>query len=71
MIVGEGARKAALLVDELVSQQQFVVKPLTGMVADTRGVAGGAVLGNGDVGLILDPEVIIGMALGTSTGAAA
>lgn len=59
VIVGEGRRKAALLVDELVTQQQFVVKPLTGMVAGTRGVAGGAIMGNGDVGLILDPDALV------------
>ena len=63
VIVGEGRRKAALLVDELVTQQQFVVKPLGGMVANTKGVAGGAVLGNGDVGLILDPDAILAMYL--------
>jgi two-component system chemotaxis sensor kinase CheA len=70
VIVGEGGRKAALLVDELVTQQQFVVKPLTGMVANTRGVAGGAVLGNGDVGLILDPDALVNLFL-AGAGAAA
>ncbi len=63
VIVGEGRRKAALLVDELVTQQQFVVKPLGGIVSNTKGVAGGAVLGNGDVGLILDPDAILAMYL--------
>ncbi|HSW31169.1 MAG TPA: chemotaxis protein CheA, partial [Longimicrobiales bacterium] len=70
VIVGEGGRKAALLVDELVTQQQFVVKPLTGMVANTRGVAGGAVLGNGDVGLILDPDALLGLFLSGASAAA-
>lgn len=70
VIVGEGRRKAALLVDELVTQQQFVVKPLTGMVAATRGVAGGAIMGNGDVGLILDPDALVSGLL-TAGGVAA
>jgi two-component system chemotaxis sensor kinase CheA len=70
VIVGEGGRKAALLVDELVTQQQFVVKPLIGMVANTRGVAGGAVMGNGDVGLILDPDALLSLFL-SGQGAAA
>lgn len=70
VIVGEGRRKAALLVDELVTQQQFVVKPLTGMVAGTRGVAGGAIMGNGDVGLILDPDALVSGLL-TAGGVAA
>lgn len=71
VIVGEGRRKAALLVDELVTQQQFVVKPLTGMVAGTRGVAGGAIMGNGDVGLILDPDALVSGFLSAAGPAAA
>lgn len=70
VIVGDGAHRAALLVDELVAQQQFVVKALGGIVANTKGVAGGAILGNGEVGLILDPEGLIAMARGDSRAAA-
>jgi two-component system chemotaxis sensor kinase CheA len=71
VIVGEGRHRSALLVDELVTQQQFVVKPLSGVVANTQGVAGGAIMGNGDVGLILDPEGIIALAHGMAHSAAA
>ncbi len=71
VIVGEGDTRSALLVDELVTQQQFVVKPLSGVVANTQGVAGGAIMGDGDVGLILDPEGIIAMARGLAHTAAA
>jgi len=71
VIVGEGRDRSALLVDELVTQQQFVVKPLSGVVADTQGVAGGAIMGNGDVGLILDPDGIIAMSRGLGHAAAA
>ena len=62
VVVGEGSRKTCLLVDELLGQQQFVVKALTGQVAQTPGVAGGAILGDGGVGLILDPDEIIELA---------
>ena len=71
VIVGEGRHRSALLVDELVTQQQFVVKPLSGVVANTQGVAGGAIMGNGDVGLILDPDGIINLAHGLPHSAAA
>jgi len=71
VIVGEGRDRSALLVDELVTQQQFVVKPLSGVVANTQGVAGGAIMGNGDVGLILDPDGIIAKARGSGHAAAA
>ena len=59
VIVGEGKRQTALMVDEILGQNQFVVKPLTGRVAGTRGIAGGAILGDGGVGLIVDPEDLV------------
>jgi two-component system chemotaxis sensor kinase CheA len=71
VVVGEGSRKTALMVDELLGQQQFVVKPLTGPVAGTPGVAGGAILGDGSVGLILDPEEVIDLAACTRSGSRA
>ena len=59
MLVGDGARRAALLVDELLGQQQVVVKALGDGIGRVPGLAGGAILGDGRVGLILDvPEVV-------------
>jgi two-component system chemotaxis sensor kinase CheA len=69
VIVGSGTRRAALLVDDLVTQQQFVVKPLTGLVSKTPGISGGAIMGSGDVGLILDPEAVVEAALSSPTAA--
>ncbi len=70
VIIGEGSRKSALLVDELVTQQQYVVKALGGIVSNITGISGGAILGNGEVGLILDPEALVSMARGESRTAA-
>jgi len=53
----ENARgKFALLVDELVGRQQVVIKTLGGFLAKTEGVSGGAVMGNGEIALILNVE---------------
>jgi two-component system chemotaxis sensor kinase CheA len=71
VIAGEGTQRSAILVDEMVTQQQFVVKPLTGIVAETQGVAGGTIMGDGSVGLILDPEEIVALARGNKGSAAA
>lgn len=65
VIVGEGSTRSALFVDEILGQQQFVVKALPGNVADVPGVAGGAIMGDGEVGLILDPDELIAL---TRTG---
>jgi two-component system chemotaxis sensor kinase CheA len=63
MIVGDGRRRrSALLVDELLGQQQVVAKTLGDGLGRVRGVAGGAILGDGRVGLILDVGEICALA---------
>jgi two-component system chemotaxis sensor kinase CheA len=42
------------MVDDLVGKQEVVIKSLGEGVGKVRGVAGGAILGDGRVGLILD-----------------
>lgn len=54
MIVGDGSRRTALLVDDLLGQQQVVAKALGDGLGKVPGVSGGAILGDGRVGLILD-----------------
>jgi two-component system, chemotaxis family, sensor kinase CheA len=54
VVVGDEDRRCALLVDELLGQQQVVAKSLSRAVGKIPGVSGGAILGDGQVGLILD-----------------
>ncbi len=59
VVVTAADRRCALLVDELLGQQQVVAKPLGDGVGRIPGIAGGAILGDGRVGLILDvPEMM-------------
>jgi two-component system chemotaxis sensor kinase CheA len=46
-------------VDEVIGKQQVVVKGLGGLLKDLPGVAGGAVLSDGRVGMILDLESLL------------
>jgi two-component system chemotaxis sensor kinase CheA len=63
MIVGEsGSRVFCLLVDELVGKQEVVIKSLGPAFREAKGLAGGAILGDGKVGLILDLASIAGEA---------
>jgi two-component system chemotaxis sensor kinase CheA len=62
VVVGDQERRCALLVDELLGQQQVVAKSLTKAVGKIPGVSGGAILGDGQVGLILDPGEVIAQA---------
>jgi two-component system, chemotaxis family, sensor kinase CheA len=62
VVVGDEDRRCALLVDELLGQQQVVAKSLTKAVGKIPGVSGGAILGDGQVGLILDPGEVAAQA---------
>ena len=54
LLVNAGNRRLALLVDSVLVQQEVVVKPLGPHLRDVQGVAGAAVLGNGQVVIILE-----------------
>jgi two-component system chemotaxis sensor kinase CheA len=54
MIVGDGDHRVALLVDQLLGQQQVVAKALGDGVGEIPGISGGAILSDGRVGLIID-----------------
>ena len=46
--------RCCVMVDEILGQQQVVIKSLGARGASIRGVSGGAILGDGRVALILD-----------------
>lgn len=64
VVVEVAGKRCALLVDELRGQQQVVIKSLGSSLTDVQGVAGGAILGDGRVGIILDPVGLVQLAHG-------
>ena len=54
VIIENNGRRVALAVDELLGKQEVVIKSLGDMFRAVCGVAGGAILGDGRIGLILD-----------------
>jgi len=44
----------ALFVDEILGQQETVIKGLSGFLGQSHGVSGCTILGDGEVSLILD-----------------
>ncbi len=58
VIETENGSKAGLVVDELIGQQQVVVKSLLENFDAVRGISGATILGDGRVALILDLEGI-------------
>ncbi|HZX28955.1 MAG TPA: chemotaxis protein CheA [Telluria sp.] len=59
VIVESEGRKAGLFVDELVGQQQVVVKNLESNYRKVAGISGATILGDGGVALILDVSALI------------
>lgn len=69
LIVSEsGGKRFCLMVDELIGKQEVVIKSLGESMRNIAGVAGGAILGDGLVGLILDMEGLFGSASGAGCG---
>ncbi|MFI5379156.1 MAG: chemotaxis protein CheA, partial [Tepidisphaerales bacterium] len=62
VIVQDNHRRCCLLVDEIIGQQQVVIKSLGEVVGRIKGVSGGAILGDGSISLILDVPGLINAA---------
>ena len=52
----EGSQKVALVVDDIIGQQQVVIKSLEENFEQVEGIAGGTILGDGNVALIVDVQ---------------
>ncbi|MCD2518583.1 chemotaxis protein CheA [Massilia sp. G4R7] len=59
VILETEGKKAALFVDELVGQQQVVVKNLEANYRKVAGISGATILGDGGVALILDVAALV------------
>jgi two-component system, chemotaxis family, sensor kinase CheA len=49
----------SILVDDIIGQQQVVIKQLGGEIRGLKGITGGAILGDGKAALILDVEELV------------
>jgi two-component system chemotaxis sensor kinase CheA len=63
IIVKEEERKTCLLVDEILGQQQAVIKSLEDNYTYVEGMSGATILGDGSVAMILDIPTITKMAI--------
>ncbi len=64
IVVESKAEKRALLIDELLGKDEYVIKSLGNSFEDVKGIAGGAILSDGQVGLILDIHGVFEVASG-------
>lgn len=59
VIVRKGEKQAGLVVDELIGQQEIVIKSLGKYISKSKFISGATILGDGEVALILDANAMI------------
>ena len=59
VIVTKGDKQAGLIVDELIGQQEIVIKSLGKYINRCKVISGATILGDGEVALIVDANVLI------------
>ena len=59
VVVSTGTQEVGLVVDELLGQEEVVIKPLADYLRAGSGFGGATILGDGGISLILDiPELV-------------
>ncbi len=59
VIVKKGDRLAGLVIDELIGQQEIVIKSLGKYIKQCKFISGATILGDGEIALILDTNALI------------
>ncbi|MBQ4536830.1 MAG: chemotaxis protein CheA [Lachnospiraceae bacterium] len=59
VIVKKGDKSAGLVIDELLGQQEIVIKSLGKCIKQCKFISGATILGDGEVALILDANALI------------
>jgi two-component system chemotaxis sensor kinase CheA len=59
VIVKKGDQTAGLVIDELIGQQEIVIKSLGRYIKQCKFISGATILGDGEIALILDANTLI------------
>ena len=59
VVVASGEKRAAVVVDQLLGEQEIVIKSLGDYLGDVPGLSGATILGDGRVALIIDARSIV------------
>jgi two-component system chemotaxis sensor kinase CheA len=60
VVVSVGTQRVGFVVDQLIGQEEVVIKPLGNMLQGTAGMAGATITGDGRIALILDvPSMLV------------
>jgi two-component system chemotaxis sensor kinase CheA len=67
VIVSTGMQQIGLVVDELMGQEEVVIKPLVDYLREKSGFSGATIIGDGKISLILDVYELVNMTIGRQT----
>ena len=67
VIVSTGMQQIGLVVDELVGQEEVVIKPLVDYLQENSGFSGATIIRDGKISLILDVYELVNMTIGMQT----
>ena len=59
VIVKKGDKLAGLVIDDMIGQQEIVIKSLGKYIKQCKFISGATILGDGEVALILDANALI------------
>ena len=59
VIVKKGDKQVGLVVDNLIGQQEIVIKSLGKYITNNKIISGATILGDGEVALIVDVNTLI------------
>lgn len=59
VIINKGEKQAGLVIDELIGQQEIVIKPLGKFINSNKLIGGATILGDGEVALILETGTLL------------
>ena len=61
MVIDYNGESRCLMIDQLVGKQEVVIKSLGETFKKAPAIAGGAILGDGRVGLIVDANALVSL----------
>ncbi|HHT98123.1 MAG TPA: chemotaxis protein CheA [Clostridiales bacterium] len=59
VIIKKGDKQAGLVIDDLIGQEEIVIKPIGKHIKSHKIISGATILGNGDIALILDVNSLV------------
>ena len=67
VIVSKGWSKVAFIVEEIVAEQEIVIKPFTSPLIGVPNIKGGALVGGGEINIVLNVHELMDSSLKTNT----